>query len=172
VYIPSQADTKTAIKERNWTLCKLETIYPEAAFIVAEDFNKANLRTRLPKFDQHFNCCTRASNTLDHYYSNFHNAYNALPRPPFGKSDHDSILLLATYRQKLKQEAPVLRSIQRWSNQSDSTLQYCFNHVDWDMFQVSSDNNMDVYADSVSGFIRKCIRDVVPTVTIKTFPNK
>ena len=40
------------------------------------------------------------------------------------------------------------------------------------MFRVASDNNIDVYADSVSKFIMKCIRDVVPTVTIKTFPNQ
>ena len=40
------------------------------------------------------------------------------------------------------------------------------------MFKVASDNNIDVYADSVSEFIRKCIGDVVPTVTIKTFPNQ
>jgi hypothetical protein len=47
VYIPPQVDTKTAIKELHWTLCKLETLYPEAAFIVAGDFNKANLRRLL-----------------------------------------------------------------------------------------------------------------------------
>ena len=40
------------------------------------------------------------------------------------------------------------------------------------MFQVVSDNNIDIYADSVSEFIRKCIRDVVATVTIKTYPNQ
>ena len=34
------------------SLCKLETIHPEAAFIVAGDLNKAKLRTRLPKFYQ------------------------------------------------------------------------------------------------------------------------
>ena len=34
MYIPQQANTKTALKELHWTLCKLETIYPEAAFIV------------------------------------------------------------------------------------------------------------------------------------------
>ena len=38
------------------------------------------------------------------------------------------------------------------------------------MFQVASENNIDVYADSVSEFIRKCIGDVVPT--IKTYPNQ
>ena len=37
VYITPQADTKTAIKELHWTICKLETIHPEAAFIVAGD---------------------------------------------------------------------------------------------------------------------------------------
>jgi hypothetical protein len=44
VYIPHQANTLMAHKELHWTSCKLETIYPETVFIVAEDFNKANLK--------------------------------------------------------------------------------------------------------------------------------
>ena len=136
---------------------------------VAVDFNKANLYlTLLPKFE----CATRAGSFLDYCYSIFRDAYKALPCPAFGKSDHDSILLLPAYRQKLKQETPMLRSIQRWSNQSDSTLQDCFDQVDWDMFRIASDNNIDVYTDSVSKFISKCIGDVTPSVTIKTFPNQ
>jgi hypothetical protein len=99
---------------------------------------------------------------LDHCYSNFHNSHKALPRPVFGKSDHDSILLLSTYRQKLKQETPMLKSVQRWSDQSDSTLQDCFDHMDWEMFQIASDNNIDVYADLVSEFISKCIEMSYP----------
>ena len=47
-------------------LCKLETTYPEAAFIVAGDFNKANLKTRLPKLYRHIDCATMAGKTLDH----------------------------------------------------------------------------------------------------------
>ena len=111
-----------ALKELHLTPSKLETTNPEAAFIVAGDFNKANLKTRLPKFYQHIDCATRAGKTLDHCYSNFRDAYKALPRPPFGKADHDFILLIPAYRQKLKQEAPTLRSVQRWSDQADSTL--------------------------------------------------
>ncbi|CDQ85446.1 unnamed protein product [Oncorhynchus mykiss] len=144
----------------------------EATFIVAGDFNKANLKTRLPKFYQHIECAIRAGSILDHCYSNFRNAYKALPRSPFGKSDHEPILLLPAYRQTLKQEMPVLRSVQRWSDQSDSTLQDCIDHVNWDMFRIASDNNIDVYADLVSEFISKCIGDVVPTMTVKTFPNQ
>jgi hypothetical protein len=94
--------TSTALKELHWTLCKLETIYPEDAFIVAGDFNKANLRTRLSKFYQQIDCSTHSSKTLDHCYSNFHDAYKFLPRPPFGKSNHDTILLIPSNRQNHK----------------------------------------------------------------------
>ena len=69
--------TTTALKVLHWTLCKLETTYPEAAFIVAGDFNKANLRKILPKFYQHIDCSTHLGKTLDHCYSPFWDAYKA-----------------------------------------------------------------------------------------------
>ncbi|KAK6305329.1 hypothetical protein J4Q44_G00241090 [Coregonus suidteri] len=40
------------------------------------------------------------------------------------------------------------------------------------MFRVASEDSFDVYTDSVTGFIRKCIEDVVPTVMIRTYPNQ
>ena len=55
------------------------------------------------------------------------------------------LLLLPDYIQKLKQEAPALRTVQRWSGQSDSTLQDCFHHVDWDMFRIAANNNIDEF---------------------------
>jgi hypothetical protein len=60
----------------------------------------------------------------------------------------------------------MLRSIHGWFDQSESMLQGCFDHVDWDMLQVASENNIDVYIDTVTEFIRKCIGDVVPIVAI------
>ena len=57
VYIRPQADTSMDLNELDLTLYKLETTYLEAAFIEAGDFNKANLKTRLPKF---YHCTTRA----------------------------------------------------------------------------------------------------------------
>jgi hypothetical protein len=77
VHIPPQAGTTTALKELHWTLCKLETIYPEAAFIIAGDFNKANLRTRLLKFYQHIDCC--AGNTLT--FATLPSAMHTRPSP-------------------------------------------------------------------------------------------
>ncbi len=51
-------------------------------------------------------------------------------------------------------------------------LQDCFDYVDWDMFRDASDDDIDVYTDTVTCFIRKCIEDVVPTKTIRFYPNQ
>ncbi len=107
--------------------------------------NKANFRTIAPKYFQHITINTRGDRVLDHCYSPFRDAYKSLPRPPFGKSDHSSVLLLPAYRQKLKREAPALRTIQCWSDQSDAILQDCFDHVDWDMFRAASDDDRGVF---------------------------
>ena len=80
--------------------------------------------------------------------------YKALPRPPFGKSDHNSILLIPAYEQKLKQEAPVTRSIKKWSDEANAKLQDCFASTDWNMFRDSSDG-IEEYTTSVTGFINK-----------------
>ncbi len=94
------------------------------------------------------------------------------PPPTFRKSDHSSVLLLPAYRQKLKREPPALKTVQCWSDQSDAILQDCFDHVDWDMFRAASDDDIEAYSDTVTCFIRKCIDDVVPTKTIRIYPNQ
>ena len=96
--------------------------------------------------------------------------YKALPRPPFGKFDHNSILLNPAYKQKLKQEVPVTRSIRKWSDDVNATLQDCFASTDCNMFRDSS-NGTEEYTTSVISFINKCIDDIVPTVTVRTYPN-
>ena len=40
------------------------------------------------------------------------------------------------------------------------------------MFWVTSKNSTDVYTDSVTGLVRGCIEDVVPSVKIQTYPNQ
>ncbi len=117
VYIPPQANTDQALKELYGNISEQETAHPDAAFVVTGDCNKANFRTIAPKYFQGYP---------------FQDAYKSLPCPTFGKLDHSSVLLLPAYRQKLKRDAPALRTIQCWSDQSDAILQDCFDHVDWD----------------------------------------
>jgi hypothetical protein len=39
------------------------------------------------------------------------------------------------------------------------------------MFRDSSDS-IEEYITSVTGFINKCIKEVAPTVTVRTYPNQ
>ena len=54
--------------------------------------------------------------TLEKLYSAHRDTYKVIPHPPFDKSDHNSILLIPAYKQKLKQEVPVTHSIRKWSD--------------------------------------------------------
>jgi hypothetical protein len=38
--------------------------------------------------------------------------------------------------------------------------------------ETCSSDGIEEYTTSVTGFINKCIEDVVPTVTVRTFPNQ
>ncbi len=72
----------------------------------------------------------------------------------------------------MKREAPALRTIQCWSDQSYAILQDCFDHMDWDMFRAASEDDIEAYSDSVTCFIRKCVEDVFrPKQSVST-PTK
>ncbi|KAI4891634.1 hypothetical protein NFI96_009482 [Prochilodus magdalenae] len=98
VYIPLQADTDLALGILYKAVNRQEATHPEAAFIVDGNFNKANFWK---------------------FVTPLRDAYKALPRPLFGKSEHFSILLLPTFTQKLKQAPPTIREVHRWTDQSD-----------------------------------------------------
>jgi hypothetical protein len=109
VYLPPQtnAGTKTSLNELYKAISKQEIAHPGSMLLVAGDFNAGKLKSILPHFYQHVKCATRGKKTLEHLYSTHRDLYEALVCPPFGKSDHISILLIPAYKQKLKEEEVV-----------------------------------------------------------------
>jgi hypothetical protein len=104
--------------------------------------------------------CNQREKIIYHLYSTHRDKFKALPCLPFGKSDHNSILLIPADKLKLKQKAPVIRSIKKRSDEADAKLQDSFASTDWNMVQDSSDC-IEEYTTSVTSFINKCIEDVV-----------
>ncbi len=151
-------------------------ITPTAFFIIAGDFNHANLKTVLPKFYQHVNFATRGNNTLDFVYTTEKNAYKAVPRPHLGYSDHISVMLIPAYRPLLKLTKPVQKLITIWPENATSTLQDCFQCTDWNMFKEAAtyNNHTDLqeYTETVTAYIKKCMDNVTVTKTITTHANQ
>ncbi len=139
VYISPQADTSLALSNLHDVLSRYNNKHPDAAFIIAGDFNKANLKKVLPNFHQHISCPTRGLNTLDHCYTPLKNAYKAHSLPAFGKSYHAAIFLTPEYKQRIFHEPPVEREVMRWSSHSEAMLQASLDDVDWDMFPKSTE---------------------------------
>ena len=68
VYLPPQTDTgtKTALSQLFKEISKQETPHPEAALLLAGDFNAGKLKSVLPNFYQHVKCATRGKKNLGH----------------------------------------------------------------------------------------------------------
>ena len=127
IYLPPQTDagTKTIINELYKAKSKQENAHSVAALLVTGDFNTGKV-----KFLPTCHMCNQRKKTLDYLYSTHRDAYKALLCPPFSKSDHNSILLILACKQKLKQDVQVTRSIRKWSDDADATLQDCFDRLE------------------------------------------
>ena len=116
-------------------------------------------------------CPTRGENTLDHCYSQFKDGYRSLALSPFGKSDHDAIFLLPKYQQCLKHTPAVSREVKRWSADSENMLQAALDCTDWSVFRDNTDHIND-YTETVLDFVGTLVEDIVPSTTIRVFPNQ
>ncbi len=170
VDIPPQVHVSSALQKLADQITETEQQHPDSVLIILEDFNKANLSRELPKYRQHVTCPTRDSNILDHCYTTIKEAYHSAPRAALGLSDHCLVQLILTYRQKLKSAKPVVKTVKRWTNETELVLQACFDCTDWSVFEAAT-TDLDELTETVTSYISFCEDICIPTRTYLTFNN-
>ena len=167
VYLPEGYDILSVNKLYD-VVSDLETDKPDSTIIVLGDFNGVTLK--LAGFHQYVDCTTRKDNKIDLLYCNIKDAYKCTKRDPLGISDHHTLVLSPCYRQKLKQHKPTVKCIKSWSEDSEQSLQVCFDCTDWEVFCDSCDTSEEL-VDVISDYICFCEDIVVPSKTVKIYPN-
>ncbi|KAK3528720.1 hypothetical protein QTP70_010065 [Hemibagrus guttatus] len=114
VCIPPSANAKEALCEFYKAISELQNAHSDRLFIIAGDFNHANLKSVLPKFHQHVDFATRGVNVLDPVYANIPGAYRAETRLHLGYSDHISVMLIPAYKPLIRRFKPVLKLVKTW----------------------------------------------------------
>ncbi|KAI3355346.1 hypothetical protein L3Q82_017886 [Scortum barcoo] len=80
-------------------------------------------------------------------------------------------LALLSSTQKLKRDGPVTRTIQQWSDQSDSALRDCFSTTEWCVFK---DTDINTYTDArpLDTSENASMTSHVPRITVWTFSKQ
>ncbi len=152
VYIHPQAHMSSALQKLADQITETEQKCPDSVLIILGYFNKANLSYELPKYRQHVTCPTRESNILDHCYTMIKDAFLSVPQAALGLSDHCLLHLIPTYRQKLKSAKPVLRTVKRWTTETEWVSQACFDLTNWTVFEAAA-ADLDVLSETVTSYI-------------------
>uniref|UniRef100_A0A9J8BSP0 Reverse transcriptase domain-containing protein n=1 Tax=Cyprinus carpio carpio TaxID=630221 RepID=A0A9J8BSP0_CYPCA len=85
-------------------------------------------------------------------------------------SDHCLVHLIPTYKQKLKSAKPVVRTVKRWTSETEQDLQACFDLTDWSVFEAAT-TDLDELTETVTSYISFCEDICIPTRTYLTFNN-
>ena len=170
VYITTSANKKDAILELSSVINDTELAYPDSTVILLGDFNHACLQKFMAKYKKQIKTNTRQDAILDQCYMTIPDAYHTVTRAPLGRSDHNVLLMIPAYKQKLKTSKPQVKTVKQWTPDAIATLQGCLECTDWDIFKDSC-NTFDEYVDTVSSYISFCEQNCIPTKDIKLYPN-
>ena len=168
VYIPCSSDKENAIRIIEDDISKFQSKHPDAAVIIAGDFNRSPHIQ--PPFKQYVSVPTRFDKTLDKCFCNIKNAFKSSQLSNIGRSDHNSVLLLPTYRSKLSQRKPTKIHTYNWTPDSIQRLQGCFESTSWNTF-LDENETIDEWVEVVTNYILFCRDTCVQQKEIKIYPN-
>lgn len=169
VYIPPSASAPSVSQQLADHIMKVERSNPDAVVLVLGDFNHVYLKRALPRYKPQIHIATRLDKTLDQCYSSIPEACHAVARAPIGESDHNTILLIPKYRQKLKVAKPTVKHLRKWSSQATDILQDCFDSTEWSTFWSEGQVDINTYTDSVASYIHFCESVCIPTKTVTVY---
>ena len=118
---PPEVDAKSAIWQLLDIITAHENANPGPSSLLRENLT-TNLRKGLPKFQHHVSCHTRKEKTPDHCYTTIRGAYRSLKRVPLGISDNNMVYLVSIYRQQLKRDKPVVRTVRQYTRKAIDCL--------------------------------------------------
>ncbi len=170
IYIPQQAHVSSALQKLADLITDTEQQHPDSVLIILGDFNKANLSRELPKYRQHVTCPTRDGKILDHCYTTIKDAYHSVPWAALGLSDHCLVHLIPSYRQKFNSAKPVVKTVKRWTNETERVLQACLDLTDLSVFEAAA-NDLDELTETATSYISFCEDMCIPTRTHLTYNN-
>lgn len=169
VYIPPQANTKSALEQLQSAITNYMSAYPDSDVVAAIDINRASLKSPMPKFFKNVNGPTREKNTLDQFHTSIPGTYKAILLPHLGLLDHMSLSLILAYKPLICRQKPTIKTVQVWTEEALSALQDCFETTDWDIFAERTD--LEVHTTAVLSYVNFCAENVVDMLT-KVFPNQ
>lgn len=126
--------------------------HPDGTDIIAGDFNKACLKTVLPKFHQHIKCATRGKTHLIMFI--IKHAYRTTPLPHLGQSDHFSLFLFPAYTTLKRQTKCTTQTIKAWPENALAQLQDCFTCTEWSIFE---DLDLDTHTHRVCPLLQQVL---------------
>lgn len=115
-------------------------------------------------------CTTRGNQTLDKMYCNVNDGYRVVKKPSLGKSDHNMLFAIPTYKQLLKREKCTNIIVRDWNKQTEKRLQGCFDCTDWSVLHDAS-GGVDLNVNVLSSYISFCVDVIVATRVVKAYPN-
>ena len=131
---PPSANDKDMLQYLTRSVGEVEGRYPGCGIIIAGDFNKLDIKSfcRLFRFKQLIKTPTRGAAILDLVITKLHKFYHASSieiLPPFGLSDHNTIVIPPQGRSHKQPDRVIYKRDTRPSRKKE--LGRYLNNVDW-----------------------------------------
>ncbi|KAI3367054.1 hypothetical protein L3Q82_009687, partial [Scortum barcoo] len=87
------------------------------------------------------------------------------------RSDHNLVHLKSCYSPEVQRQPVITRTIRRWSQEAEQTLQGCFEVTDWDVLFDAQGEDIPKLSDCIMDYVNFCTDNIIPTKTVRCFPN-